>query len=205
MAMSRALVLLVCSAFLAAGCGLTSNVDEIPINEAELGEGVLDGVNALVPDGSPVEFEEVVADDAGKLTIAITPDLWKISTDEVGVDVTPILGGGVELDTVMKFEAICIGFCDRQDWADYMYNGEFSPFAVGSTVTVLLDEPLANPEGRTLVAGDADGGRRVLVSRWNDGATHFFLCEVRIDPADVALQPAFSAACEGAVPLWVGR
>ncbi|MGI9649248.1 MAG: hypothetical protein ACR2OI_12070 [Acidimicrobiia bacterium] len=203
--MRRPLVVLFCLVFLAAGCGLTSNVDEIPINEAELGEGVLDGVNALVPDESPVEFEEVIADDDGKIALAITPDLWRISTDEVGVDVTPILGGGVEQDTVMKLEAVCVGFCDRQDWADYMYNDEFSPFAVGSTVRVLLDEPLANPEGRTLVAEDAAGGRQVLVSRWNDGATHFFLCEVRINPADVALQPAFSAACEGAVPLWVGR
>lgn len=203
--MRRRLTLLMGLTLLAAGCGLTSSVDEIPINEAQLGAGVLEGVNALVPDGSPVVFEEIIADDYGNIAIAIAPDLWRISTDDVGVDITPIPGGGTEQETVMKLQAICVGFCDRQDWAEYMYTDEFSPFVVGADAEVLLDKPVSDPEGRTLVAERPDGGRRVLVSRWNDGATHFFLCEVLIDPADVALQPAFTAACEGAVPLWVGR
>lgn len=201
----RLLLVLAGLALVAAGCGLTSSVDEIPLNEAELGEGVLTGVNALVPTGSPVVFEEILVEDAGKVVLGIAPDLWRIATDAVGVDITPIPGGGTEMETVMKLEAICVGFCDRQDWHDYMYNDEFSPFVVGSEATVLLDEPLSSPDGRTLVAEPIDGGRLVLVGRWNDGATHFFLCEVMIDPADVALQPAFTAACEGSVPLWVGR
>jgi hypothetical protein len=192
-------------ALVAAGCGLTSSVDEIPLNEAELGEGVLEAVNALVPTGSPMVFEEILVEDDGKVVLGIAPDLWRIATDAVGVDITPIPGGGTEMGTVMKLEAICIGFCGRQDWSDYMYYDEFSPFVVDREATVLLDEPLSDPEGRSLVAEPADGGRLVLVGRWNDGATHFFLCRVKIDPADVALEPAFTAACEGSVPLWVGR
>ena len=34
-------------ALVAAGCGLTSSVDEIPLNEVELGEGVLEAVLPL--------------------------------------------------------------------------------------------------------------------------------------------------------------
>lgn len=190
---------------LLAGCGLTSTVDEIPLNEAELGEGVLDAVNALVPDGNPMEFEEIIADDDGKIAIAIAPDLWRITTSGVGVEIEPLPGGGADVETVFKIEAICVGLCDKQDWSDYMYNDEFSPFVVGGDVMVLRDEPRTDREGRTLVAERADGGRRILASLWNDDATHFYLCEVLLEPADVALTDAFTAACEGAVPLWLGR
>ncbi|MBT8203321.1 MAG: hypothetical protein KJO17_13930 [Acidimicrobiia bacterium] len=190
---------------LLAGCGLTSTVDEIPLNEAELGGGVLDAVNALVPDGNPMEFEEIIADDDGKIAIAIAPDLWRITTSGVGVEIEPLPGGGADVETVFKIEAICVGLCDKQDWSDYMYNDEFSPFVVGGDVMVLRDEPRTDREGRTLVAERADGGRRILASLWNDDATHFYLCEVLLEPADVALTDAFTAACEGAVPLWLGR
>ena len=188
-----------------AACGLTSSVDEIPLNEAELAPGTLEAVNALVPAGSPVVFEEIVADDNGLLALAVAPDLWDISTDDVGVDIEPIPGEGTELTTAMKIEAVCVGFCDRQDWSEYMYNDEFTPFLVSSDETTLVDRPLTEHEGRTLVVETADGGRRVLVSLWNDDATHFYLCRVVTDPADLALTEAFTAACEAAVPLWLGR
>lgn len=190
---------------LLASCGLTSSVDEIPLNEAELAEGTLDAVNALVPAGSPVVFEEIIADDDGLIALAIAPDLWRISTDEVGVDIEPIPGEGVELTTVMKIEAVCVGLCDRQDWAEYMYNDDFTPFFAASDEAVLRDEPLTAHEGRSLVVETADGGRRILVALWNDRATHFYLCRVVVDPVDTALTEAFSAACEGAVPLWLGQ
>ncbi|NNF08835.1 MAG: hypothetical protein HKN74_00940, partial [Acidimicrobiia bacterium] len=166
---------------------------------------VLDAVNALVPDGNPMEFEEIIADDDGKIAIAIAPDLWRITTSGVGVEIEPLPGGGADVETVFKIEAICVGLCDKQDWSDYMYNDEFSPFVVGGDVMVLRDEPRTDREGRTLVAERADGGRRILASLWNDDATHFYLCEVLLEPADVALTDAFTAACEGAVPLWLGR
>ncbi len=188
-----------------AACGLTSSVDEIPLNEAELAPGTLEAVNALVPSGSPVVFEEIVADDDGLLALAVSPDLWRVSTDEVGVDIEPIPGGGTTLETTMKIEAVCVGFCDRQDWSEYMYTDEFTPFLVSSDETTLVDRPLTDHEGRSVVAANAEGGRRILVSLWNDDATHFYLCRVVIDPADVALTEAFTAACEGAVPLWLGR
>ena len=188
-----------------AACGLTSSVDEIPLNEAELAPGTLEAVNALVPSGSPVVFEEIVADDDGLLALAVSPDLWRVSTDEVGVDIEPIPGGGTALETTMKIEAVCVGFCDRQDWSEYMYTDEFTPFLVSSDETTLVDRPLTDHEGRSVVAANAEGGRRILVSLWNDDATHFYLCRVVIDPADVALTEAFTAACEGAVPLWLGR
>jgi hypothetical protein len=188
-----------------ASCGLTSSVDEIPLNEAELAEGTLEEVNALIPVGSVVVFEEIIADDDGLIALAIAPDLWRVSTDGVGVDVEPIPGEGTELTTVMKIEAVCVGLCDRQDWAEYMYNDEFTPFLVAGDETVLRDRPLTAHEGRSLVVETPDGGRRILVALWNDRATHFYLCRVFIDPADVALTEAFTAACEGAVPLWLGR
>ncbi len=192
-------------ALLASACGLTSSVDEIPINEARIPDGTLEAINAMVPAGTPVVFEEIIADDDAKITIAIAPDLWKISTDEVGVDIVPIPGSGVELDTTMTIEAVCVGFCDRQDWSDYMYNDTFSPFTVSADATVLADEPLLMPEGRSLVASQPDGTNDVIVARWNDKATHFYLCRVELQPGDVALTDAFTAACEAAIPLWVGR
>ena len=191
--------------FVLASCGLTSTVDEIPLNEAELAPGAIERVNDLLPAASPVVFEEVIADDDGLIALAIAPDLWRISTDEVGVDIEPIPGGGTTLETVMKIEAVCVGFCDRQDWSDYMYNDEFTPFLVSADELTLVDSPLTEHEGRTLVVETTDGGRRVLVSLWNDDATHFYLCRVTIDPDDIALTDAFTAACEGAVPLWLGR
>ena len=188
-----------------AACGLTSSVDEIPLNEAELEEGALEAVNALVPAGSPVLFEEVIADDDGLIALAIAPDLWRISTDEVGVDIEPIPGGGTTLETTVKIEAVCVGFCDKQDWSDYMYTNEFTPFLVSGDEMVLLDRELTAHEGRSLVVETPEGGRRILVSLWNDDSTHFYLCRVLVDPADIALTEAFTAACEGAVPLWLGR
>ena len=201
----RHLATLIALAFVLASCGLTSSVDEIPLNEAELAPGTLEAVNALVPGGSPVVFEEIVADDDGLLALAIAPDLWRISTDDVGVDIEPIPGEGTTLETTMKIEAVCVGFCDRQDWSEYMYEDEFTPFLVSNNETTLVDRPLTEHEGRTLVLETFDAGRRVLVSLWNDDATHFYLCRVTVDPADVALTEAFTAACEGAVPLWLGR
>ena len=199
-------ILLLAAILLLAGCGLTSTVEEIPLNEAELGEGVLDAVNALVPEGNPIEFEEIIADDDGKIAIAIAPDLWRITTSGVGgVEIEPLPGGGADLETVFTIEAVCVGLCDRQDWSDYMYNDPFSPFVVGGDVTVLSDESRPDRPGRTLVAEQPDGGRRILATLWNDDATHFYLCEVLLEPADVALTGAFTAACEGAVPLWLGR
>ena len=192
-------------ALVLAACGLTSSVDEIPLNEARLAPGTLEAVNGLVPAGSPVVFEEIVADDDGLLALAIAPDLWRISTDDVGVDIAPIPGEGAALQTTMKVEAVCVGICDRQNWSEYMYNDEFTPFLVSSGETTLIDRPLTEHEGRSLVVETSNGGRRVLVSLWNDDATHFYLCRVVIDPADVALTEAFTAACEGAVPLWLGR
>lgn len=203
--MVRPVRALIVVALVLAGCGLTSTVDEIPLNEAELGEGVLDAVNALVPPGNPIEFEEIIADDDGKIAIAIAPDLWRITTSGVGVEIEPLPGGGADVKTVFKIEAVCVGLCDKQDWADYMYNNEFSPFVVGRDVTVLRDEPREDRPGRTLVAERVDGGRRILATLWNDDATHFYLCEVLLEPADVVLTDAFTAACEGAVPLWLGR
>ena len=120
-----------------SACGLTSTVDEIPLNEARLADGA----------GSAVIFEEIIANDDGKIAFALAPDLWKVSTDGVGVDIDLIPGGGVELETTMEIEAICVGFCDRQDWADYMYTDAFSPFAVSADDTVLSDLPLAQPAG----------------------------------------------------------
>ena len=196
---------LIAIVLLLAGCGLTSSVDEIPLNEAELAPGTLERVNRLVPGGSPVVFEEIIADDDGLLSLGVAPDLWRISTDDVGVDIEPIPGGGTTLETTMRIEAVCVGFCDRRDWSDYMYNDEFTPFLVSSDETTLVDQPLTEHEGRSRVVARPDGGRRVLVSLWNDDATHFYLCRVTIDPSDTALTEAFTAACEGAVPLWLGR
>ena len=100
--MVRPFRVLIGAALVLAGCGLTSTVDEIPLNEAELGEGVLDAVNALVPDGNPIEFEEIIADDDGKIAIAIAPDLWRITTSGVGVEIEPLPGGGADVETVFK-------------------------------------------------------------------------------------------------------
>ncbi len=197
--------LLIALSLNASACGLTSSVDEIPINEARIEDSTLAAVNALVPPGSPVVFEEIIANDDAKIAIAVAPDLWKISTDDVGVDIIPIPGEGVELDTLMTIEAVCVGFCDRQDWSDYIYNDEFSPFTVSGDATVLADEALPQPEGRSLVAEQPDGSADIIVARWNDKATHFFLCRLQLQPEDVALVDAFSAACEAAIPLWLGR
>ena len=189
----------------ASACGLTSSVDEIPINEASIDDETLAAINALVPAGVPVEFEEIIADDDGKIAYAVAPDLWKVSTPDVGVDIIPIPGSGVELDTVVKIEAICVGFCGRQDWSAYLYDDEFSPFSMPSDVTIIRDDALEAPTGRTLVVERVDGITDVTVARWNDEATHFFLCRVQVQPEDVALVDAFTAACEAAIPLWVGR
>jgi len=197
--------LLTVLALVTAGCGLTSSVDEIPINEASIDDATLAKINALVPTGVPVEFEEIIADDDGKITYAVAPDLWKIYTPDVGVEIVPLPGSGVELDTLLTIEAVCIDFCDRQDWSEYIYNDEFSPFNLPSDVTTVRDEPLAGPVGRSLVATRTDGVSDVIVARWNDDATHFFLCRVQLEPEDVGLVEAFTAACEAAIPLWVGR
>ncbi len=201
----RISALLVALALLASGCGLTSSVEEIPINEASIDDATLAAINALVPAGVPVEFEEIIADDDGKIAYAVAPDLWKVTTPDVGVEIFPIPGSGVHLDTLMTIEAVCVGVCGREDWSEYMYNDDFSPFHLPSEVTIVSDEPLAGPEGRSLVAERADGITDVIVARWNDGATHFFLCRVEVQPEDAALVEAFTAACEAAIPLWVGR
>jgi len=198
-------MILAAFALVASACGLTSTVEEIPINEASIDAATLAEINALVPEGVPVEFEEIIADDDGKIAYAVAPDFWKISTPEVGVEIIPIPGSGVDLDTLLTIEAVCIGFCDRQDWSDYMYNDEFSPFNLPSEVTIVRDEPLEGPAGRSLVATRTDGISDVIVARWNDQATHFFLCRVQLQPNDAALVEAFTAACEAAIPLWVGR
>jgi len=195
----------VAAALVASACGLTSTVDEIPINEASIDDATLEEVNALVPDGIPVEFEEMIADDDGKIAYAVAPDLWKISTADVGVEIIPIPGSGVERETTMKIEAVCVGVCGREDWSEYMYNDAFSPFNLPLDTLVKRDEPLAGPAGRSLVGERIDRISDVVVARWNDGATHFFLCRVQLQPEDVALVDAFTAACEAAIPLWVGR
>ena len=189
----------------ASACGLTSSVDEIPINEASIDDATLAEINALVPEGVPVEFEEIIADDDGKITYAVAPDLWKVTTPDVGVEIFPIPGSGVELETLMTIEAVCIGVCGREDWSEYMYNDDFSPFRMPSEVTTVRDEPLTAPDGRSLVVERVDGISDVVVARWNDGATHFFLCRVSLEPEDAGLVDAFTAACEAAIPLWVGR
>ena len=189
----------------ASGCGLTSTVDEIPINEASIDEETLAAINAFVPAGVPVEFEEIIADDDGKIAYAVAPDLWKIETPDVGVEIFPIPGSGVELDTLMTIEAGCVGVCGREDWSEYMYNDDFSPFNLPTDVTITRDEPLAGPVGRSLVAERVDGISDVIVARWNDEATHFFLCRIALKPEDAGLVDAFTAACEAAIPLWVGR
>jgi hypothetical protein len=189
----------------ASACGLTSTVDEIPINEASIDEATLMAINALVPEGVPVEFEEIIADDDGKIAYAVAPDLWKISTPDVGVEIIPIPGSGVELETLLTIEAVCVGICGREDWSEYMYNDDFSPFNLPSDAVIVRDDPLSGPAGRSLEAERADGTSDVIVARWNDEATHFFLCRLRLEPEDVALVEAFTAACEAAIPLWVGR
>jgi hypothetical protein len=192
-------------ALVASGCGLTSSVEEIPINEASIDDATIAAINALVPAGVPVEFEEIIADDDGKIAYAVAPDLWKIETPDVGVEVFPIPGSGVHLDTLITLEAVCVGVCGREDWSEYLYNDAFSPFNMPAGVAIVRDEPLAGPEGRSLVAERVDGISDVIVARWNDDATHFFLCRVSLQPEDAPLVAAFTAACEAAIPLWVGR
>lgn len=196
---------LVVLALVASGCGLTSSVEEIPINEASIDDATIAAINALVPAGVPVEFEEIIADDDGKIAYAVAPDLWKIETPDVGVEVFPIPGSGVHLDTLITLEAVCVGVCGREDWSEYIYNDVFSPFNMPAGVTIVRDESLAGPDGRSLVAERVDGISDVIVARWNDNATHFFLCRVGLQPEDAALVDAFTAACEAAIPLWVGR
>ena len=198
-------VLIAAFALVASACGLTSTVDEIPINEASIDDATLAFVNALVPAGVPVEFEEIIADDDGKIAYAVAPDLWKIETPDVGVEIFPIPGSGVDLDTLMTIEAVCVGVCGREDWSEYMYDDDFSPFNLPSEVTIVRDDPLSGPAGRSLVAERADAISDVIVARWNDDATHFFLCRVELKPEDAGLVAAFTAACEAAIPLWLGR
>ena len=43
----------------------------------------------------------------------------------------------------------------------------------------------------------------VVATRWDNRADHYFECRVKLDEEDVELWPAFVAACEAAVPLWI--
>lgn len=107
----------------------------------------------------------------------------------------------------MNFDTGCQGHCEAKDWqAEVMDNPDLSPFAVSSDVEVLVRQDLSNPTGRLLVYRASFGGdptATVILSRWNDQASRYFVCTVSLHGFDTSLWPGFADACVAAQPTWL--
>ena len=178
-----------------------------PVREdvAAVDDAALDAANDLVPGGVDLEFESLpTADDDGEYPVlAAAPVGWDARAF-IGTTFEP--GEDFGFFTKMDLGAHCDGICAPRDWGSLVNDPEFGPFAaLADALEVLRDEELTAPQGRIAVYREDSTITpiNIVVARWDDRADRYFRCEVGLDEDDVDLWPAFAAACEASIPLWI--
>ena len=162
-------------------------------------------INALVPAGFELTFESFTTEDEERVSIVAAPTAWE-ADHFLGTTFEPPDDSGFGFFTEMEIGDSCDGICGPQDWTTKMDDSESGPFALltGPGV-VLLDRELESPQGRVVVYQDDDAFHpvEVVLTRWDDRADRYFKCEASLDEDDIDLWPAFVAACEASVALWI--
>jgi hypothetical protein len=144
-------------------------------------------VQAKVPDGMAVTFEAVIGEKDRHL--AIQPKGWE--TGVIPGRVKPPAGSDLGFMTAFSTGSNCDGECTAKDWASVADSVEFAQFTKGGA-TLDKDEKL--PDGR-LVVVSGDARVDIVLARWKEGASRYYVCRATLDRELISAAPAFEEAC----------
>lgn len=160
----------------------------------KLADGAVAGVNAAVPADLKLEFEEANLKTKHLTAAAVLPKGWKESEVLPG-RYQPPEGAGLGMMPSFQIGSDCNGACEPKDWAatsDKVYFNQLT-----SRFKVAKDEK--GPGSRTVVAS-SDDTTYIVVARWKEGASRYFVCQATLDHQGMAAAPAFEKACEAFAP-----
>ena len=168
-----------------------------------------DAVNALVPPGLDIVFEESdvaessIATDIDLRIVAVVPTGWEFS-DFIDLEWRPPNGSEpFSPNSSMTIKAMCQGSCAPKDWITVIDDPDSTPFerAFRDDATILTEHELASPAGRTIISYRR-GRTYVQTARWDNTVSMFFFCEVELRNNDGDHAALFAAACEQSIPKW---
>lgn len=185
---NRLVDLVIAAALVLGGCGKDSPTGAGATSEDPVTSEEVRAVQAKVPDGVAVTFEAVKGEKDRHL--AIQPKGWE--TGVIPGRLKPPAGSDLGFMTVFSTGSNCDGECTAKDWAKVVDAVELGPLKA-SGGEVAKDEEL--PGGGRLVVVSRDGRTDIVLARWKEGASRYFVCRVILDRELTAAAAAFEEAC----------